>query len=98
MESSMVTGRMPAERKEAGNAVLARAGLNASQAINLLYQRLIDEQDSSFLTKAGDSPSPADWAQAAAFVDALVEPRETRFDTMTRAEIKLDRLASKGLI
>jgi hypothetical protein len=39
-----------------------------------------------------------DWADAAAFVDSLVIERATKFDSMTRAEIKLSRLASRGLV
>ena len=42
METAMVTGRMTPQKKEAGNAILKRAGLNASQAINRLYDRLIE--------------------------------------------------------
>ena len=38
METAMVTGRMTPQKKEAGNAILKRAGLNASQAINRLHE------------------------------------------------------------
>lgn len=45
----MVTGRMTPQKKEAGNVILKRAGLNASQAINRLYDRLVEERDATFI-------------------------------------------------
>ena len=60
---AMVTGRMPERKKQQGLRVLKRDGMNASQAVTLLFDR-----------------------------------RSTRFDDMTKAEIKLDRLAAKGLV
>ena len=49
MDNAMVTGRMSHEKKVAGNAVLERSGLNASQAINCMYDRLIAEQNLSLI-------------------------------------------------
>ena len=49
MPTSMVTGRMDDYKKERGAQVLAQAGLTASQAINLMYDRIISEQDATFL-------------------------------------------------
>ena len=95
---AMVTGRMDIGKKEAGNAVLARAGLNASQAINLMYSRLLEEQNADFLLKESPLVQEAEWAAAAAFVDSLVEERKSAFDNMSKAEIKMSRLASKGLV
>lgn len=96
MEDVMVTGRMSAQKKAAGNAVLKDAGLNPSQAINLMYSKLVDEKDASFLTEEGYDPIK--WKVAAKFVDSLVVPQKTRFDNMTKAEIKMDRLRSRGLV
>ena len=45
----MVTARMAAEKKRRGASVLTRDGLSASQAINLMYDRLIDEGEADFL-------------------------------------------------
>ena len=89
---AMVTGRMPERKKQQGLRVLKRDGMNASQAVNLLFDRLIEEgQD-------GDASADERWASAARFVDSLSRKRSTRFDDMTKAEIKLDRLAAKGLV
>lgn len=35
---------------------------------------------------------------AAAFVDTLSSPKQTRFDGMSKAEIRMDRLKSRGLL
>ena len=98
MSDSMVTGRMPADKKEAGNAILKRAGLNPSQAINLLYSRIIEEQSAAFLVESSETPSAVAWEAAASFVDSLSQPRASRFDAMTKAQIKRERLAAKGLM
>ena len=82
---AMVTGRM-------------RDGMNASQAVNLLFDRLIEEGSADFLLQDGDASADERWASAARFVDSLSRKRSTRFDDMTKAEIKLDRLAAKGLV
>lgn len=97
MSDSMVTGRMPAEKKEAGNAILERAGLNASQAINLLYSRLIEEQSAGFLTGSHEAPTASAWTAAASFIDTLTHPQTSRFDSMSKAQIKRERLAARGL-
>ena len=96
MEDVMVTGRMSAEKKAAGAKVLAKAGLNASQAINLLYDRLEEEQNADFLKHR--IPEKREWESAAKFIDSLHMPISTRFDHMTRGQIKLERAKSKGWI
>jgi len=98
MDDAMVTGRMSAEKKAAGAKVLAKAGLNASQAINLLYDKLEEEQNADFLIHR--IPEQREWESAAKFLDVLASPIpiETRFDNMTRGQIKLERARSKGRI
>ena len=98
MEDAMVTGRMSAKKKAAGARVLAKEGLNASQAINMLYDKLEEDQDARILTQR--KPEKREWESAAKFIDALASsvPIETRFDHMTRGEIKLDRAKAKGWI
>ena len=41
MDDSMVTARMLDEKKRKGARILAREGLSASQAINLMYDKMI---------------------------------------------------------
>ena len=97
MTDAMVTGRMPERKKQQGLRVLKRDGMNASQAVNLLFDRLIEEGSADFLLQDGGASADERWASAARFVDNLSRKRSTRFDDMTKAEIKLDRLAAKGL-
>ena len=96
MEDAMVTGRMSAQKKAAGAKVLAKAGLNASQAINLLYDKLAQEQSADFLFHR--KSDQREWESAAKFLDSLHMPIDPRFETMSRGEIKLERAKAKGLI
>lgn len=98
MPDAMVTGRMPANKKDKGNSVLKRMGLTASEAINLLYDRLISEQNAEFLQPTFQPPSPADWKAAFGFVDSLSEPAQTEFDDMTMAEARTHRLKAQGAL
>ena len=98
MDDAMVTGRMSAEKKAAGAQVLEKAGLNVSQAINLLYDKLIEEQNADFILHR--IPEQREWESAAKFLDSLASPIPiaTRFDNMTRGQIKLERAKAKGWI
>ncbi|MBB3171529.1 type II toxin-antitoxin system RelB/DinJ family antitoxin [Parvibacter caecicola] len=97
MADVMVTGRMDEAKKNAGLQVLAREGLNASQAVNLLFERLAETGNADFLTgkRATDEER---WRSAARYVDGISRKRVSRFDTMTKAEIKRERLAARGLM
>lgn len=96
MEDAMVTGRMSAEKKAAGAKVLALAGLNASQAVNLLYDKLEEEQSVDFLIHR--KPEQREWESTIRLIDAIASPVpvHTRFDEMTRGELKLERARAKG--
>lgn len=98
MTQAMVTGRMDESKKAQGALVLKRNGLNPSQAINLLYDKVIAEGDTSFLKDESASDKQLRWKNAALFVDSLSQKRSTRFDNMTKAEIRMDRLKSRGLV
>lgn len=96
MTDAMVTGRMDASKKAAGLRVLENAGLNASQAINLLFDRLVESGNAEFLT--GQTLSAEErWQEALRFVDSIPRKRTSRFDHMSKAEIKMSRLAARGL-
>lgn len=97
MSEAMVTGRMVAEKKALGGRILQKSGLNASQAINLLYDRIIREGNAEFLLEEG-SRDDAAWENAARFVDSLTVEQATRFDDMTKAQIRADRLKNRGLM
>ena len=92
MDDSMVTARMLDEKKRKGARILAREGLSASQAINLMYDKMIEEGEAS---RIGDE---AKWAAASRFVDSLSSKRASRFDDMTKAEVRMERLRSRGMM
>lgn len=79
---AMVTGRMPERKKQQGLRVLKRDGMNASQAVNLLFDRLIEEGSADFLLQDGDASADERWASAARFVDSLAQALNTvrRYD------------------
>ena len=96
MDDAMVTGRISAQKKAAGAKVLAKSGLNTSQAINLLFDKLEEEQNADFLIRR--KPEPREWESAAKFLDSLHMPINPRFQDMARGEVKLERAKAKGLI
>lgn len=98
MGITMVIARMDAEKIERGNRILAREGLTASEAINLMYDRLIADQSAAFLISGDEEPALQTGAWQTNVVDSISEPRTSRFDDMSRAEIKADRLRSRGLL
>ena len=96
VDDAMVTGRMTADKKAAGNVVLENAGLNASQAVNALYDRLIETRSVDFLFDR--NVSLVEWKSAAKLIDSVYVPIDSRFDDMTRKEIKQERLRARGLM
>ena len=98
MEDAMVTARMSKQRKAEGQRILSKAGLTASQAINMLFDRLVREQDASFLAAAPASSSQAAWQEAAGFVDSLIIPADPQFVIEDKASMKAQRLKARGLM
>ena len=91
MPDVMVTGRMTAEKKAAGNRVLEQLGLNPSQAINLLYDKLIAEGDADFLGVDRPAVSREALTDAYSFIQSMTLPATDMFDGMTKGEIALAR-------
>ncbi len=96
MSSAMVTGRMDSRKKQRGLAILEREGSNASQAINRMFDRIIESNSAEFLFEEKDASESL--RAAASFVDSLSEKRVSRFDSMSKEEIKRERLSSRGMI
>lgn len=96
MSSVMVTGRMDSRRKQRGLAILEREGSNASQAINRMFDRIIESNSAEFLFEEKDASESL--RAAASFVDSLSEKRVSRFDSMSKEEIRRERLSSRGVI
>ncbi len=100
MEDAMVTGRMPFQKKAAGNAVLKDAGMNASQAINRMYSKLIEDHSVSFLDDSDSclEDDPTKWAMASSFINTLLIPLSSDISDMSDVSAKMSRLHSRGLV
>lgn len=59
MDEAMVTARMDAAKKRHRALVLARKGFNASQVVNLMYDKLLAQGDATFL-RAAEHNRPCD--------------------------------------
>ncbi len=90
MADTMVTGRMAPAKKAAGNKVLKSLGLSASEAVNKLYDHLIEYGQLPFPSQAEKPITLEDRKEAACFVRGL--PKKNRFSSMTDAEIKRTKL------
>ena len=93
MADGMVTGRMAAAKKEAGNRVLEELGLNASQAINQMYDFLIKERTLPFVTQDEVKLDAERVKEARAFVRSI--PRKNAFYALTDDEIKRAKMARR---
>ena len=95
----MVTGRMDETKKKRAARILKREGLNASAAINMMYDRLIEDGNADFMRKEPRKITPEEWKRAAEFIDSIpIGGLSPEFDDMTRGEIKLARAKKRGII
>ena len=73
MAESMVTGRIDAGKKARVGQILQQNGMNASQAINLLYDKIEQTGNCNFLSKAQNVSANAEtWKRATDYVDSLL--------------------------
>lgn len=89
MADAMVTGRMTPAKKEAGNKVLEELGLNASQAINQLYDYLIEKGSMPF-SKPKREYTKEQIEEALAYARSI--PRKNKFSDMTDDEVKRHKM------
>ena len=94
----MVTARMDEAKKKQAARILKREGLNASAAINMMYDRLIEDGNADFMRKEPRKITPEEWKSAAEFIRSIPIKRPTKFDNMTKGEIKLAKARSRGII
>lgn len=88
---AMVTGRMPAGKKKAGNDVLNSLGLTASQAIGELYDYLIAHKEMPSRTQPTDD-SPR-LQEALAHVDSFpFVSLDSDYSSMDARAARMDRL------
>lgn len=98
MADAMVTARMSSEKKEAGNRMLEQLGTNPSQAVNRLYDYVLEKKELPFPEQRERRRyTPEEIAEAIAWVDSIPRlPANNRFADMTDDEIRYERLRSRG--
>lgn len=94
MADAMVTGRMTSAKKEAGNRVLDGLGLNASQAINQLYDHLIEQGSMPCVKPQSQKAySKGQVEEALSYVRSLQMPKVPReLAGMTDDEVKRHKM------
>ena len=100
MADAMVTARMTQDKKDAANRILEQLGVNPSQAINRLYDYVLEHGRLPFPDEHGNqSRTEEQIAGAIAWADGLrMDGSSGRFDSMTLKEVKRQRLIAKGLV
>ncbi len=98
MAEAMVTARMSQEKKARGAQILKSNDMNASQAVNMMYDKIIEDRDLSFLNLEPKSTPAESFKNASDFVDSLSLSYDVDFPDMTRAELRVQRLSKRGLM
>ncbi len=110
MADAMVTARMSQEKKDEGNRVLAQLGVNASQAVNRLYDYVLERRELPFPEMDERREyTDEEIARAMEWVDGIsrlaegdrhmaATDDETGFGHMGIKEAKRARLVKKGLM
>ncbi len=96
MPDAMVTARMSQSKKNAGNKILQELGYNASQAINELYDRILETHAWPLAPSKKEAVDPSDLAEALAFVDGIARVPSSEFVDMSPEEAKRRRVIEKG--
>lgn len=106
MNEAMVTARMSADKKEEGTRILSQLGTTASQAINEMYDYLIEHRALPLMGKGvgkeegvgGFSFTEEQWSDACAHVKGMRVPLRSEFAAMSLKDAKMHRLRSKGYL
>ena len=95
---AMVTARMQAAKKEAGNRVLESLGTNASAAINELYDYVVSQKSLPWENNSVFKPqvSVERIQEALAWVDTLQIEISPEFANMSLKDAKKHRLFSRN--
>ncbi len=95
---AMVTARMQATKKEAGNRVLASLGTNASAVINELYDYILSHKALPWGTEQAlvSHVSPERLQEALAWVDGLQVSLSKEFADMSLKDARIHRLTKQS--
>ncbi len=104
MADAMVSARMSAEKKDAGNQILESLGTNASQAVNELYDFVIRNKRLPFAPKQElglHKYTKEQIAEATRAVNSLVihgvDPRLANMDLKEIKRMRLEEKCRMGL-
>lgn len=96
MADAMVTARMSQSKKEAGNEVLRKLGYTASQAINELYDRVLETQSWPLQPAKMGAVDSQRLSEALSFIDGIARVGADDFADLSIDEAKRRRLIAKG--
>ncbi len=96
MPDAMVTARMSQSKKNAGNEILRELGYSASQAINELYDRVLETHAWPLESSKKAPINPQKLGEALAFIDGIARVSPNDFVDMSVNEAKQRRLIEKG--
>ena len=96
MADAMVTARMPQSKKDAGNKILRELGLNASLAVNELYDYILETHTWPLAAKKTNEINALQLADALAFVDNIARVPKDSFIDIDYDQAKRQRLIEKG--
>ena len=96
MADAMVTARMPQSKKDAGNEVLRTLGYTASQAINELYDHVIETQSWPLARVEMGTVDSQRLAEALSFVDGIARVDAGDCVDLDFDDAKRRRLIAKG--
>ena len=85
-QNATLRARIDDETKAQGNAVLEAIGLSVSDAVRLLYHRLIADQAFPLELKVPNAETRAAMAEG----HAILRPRKARFDSAEEMIASLD--------
>lgn len=102
MADVMVTARMAAEKKTAGSQVLKDAGMTASQAVNQLYDYLVEfghlPPELTGTHEHANTSRQGRYAAAVAHIDAIPHVElDAEYAAMSSVDARMRRLASRRL-
>ena len=101
MNDATVTSRMPATKKMQVQEILERNGTNPSRVINAVFDRITKEEGISFLAETKKEKGmfkKENLVRSIEFVDSIPIEKKSKFDAMSKNDIKMQRLKDRGLL
>ena len=96
MADAMVTARMSQSKKDAGNEVLRKLGYTASQAINELYDRVLETQSWPLARSEMGAVDSQRLAGALSFIDGISRVSADDFVDLDFDDANRRRLIATG--